>query len=728
MKTLFNFFVFTFLIAYQWIYSQPYSHSIPVIHGNANDTLNFAWLGGWDNPRFQNIDLNQDGFLDLVIFDAQDQKLFTFLHAGIPNSTQFHFAPQYIAHFPKNIFRWILLVDYNSDGEPDLLTSTQYSSNVMVYKNLRKQNGILGFELVHDPLIAEISPGTNAPLTVMDIPSIVDVDFDGDIDFLAVGPSGSRVELYRNYSNNIEVLDLRISSLCWGRFTDVADSILKFTLQQTCNFDQKTLHVGGTLLALSLNGDSLLDVLISDQGPNNVVALYNGGSPIIANMVSQDTFFPNYDIPVNLQYYPAIFHVDVNGDHQKDLIFSPNGYDMPSNFLFFMNHSDAGWLYINQGNNHFPIFQLTQKDFFYHSIIDGGSNSVPILFDEDKDGDLDFLLFINNKTVWNGSNYLSHKEWRFYENIQSNSNPVFSLKTTNYQNWNDWILLDTLKNIHPTVADIDNDGDYDFFIGHNKGRIVFLENQFTNVPNYVHKTSFYANVQVQANSAPHFADIDKDNDLDLMIGIANGKITFYENKGNSQIPLWNTSITSWGNIEVTDNENPIIGNAKPFWFDIDKNDIPNLLVGNASGFVKVYEYQGNHQFEYLGDLFDEKLTAFASPWITNFQSDSIYVFVGNVKGGCYLFKDEKGYVGKNRLNSLSNIKVFPNPFIEKFFLQVQSYKEHYWELWDMMGNKIEVGSFYKELEYQNSDLLNGIYILKVNNEINNQVFKLVKIK
>ncbi len=726
MKNFYNFFVFIFLNVYQSIYSQPYSHSIPVIHGN--DTLKFAWLGGWDNPRFQNIDLNQDGFLDLVVFDAQDQKLFTFLHSGISNSTQFYFTPEYIAYFPKNIFRWILLVDYNADGEPDLFTSTQYSSNVMVYKNLRKETGILSFELVHDPLIAEISPGTFAPLTIMDIPSITDIDFDGDMDILAVGPSGSRVELYRNYSNDLEILDLRISSLCWGRFTDVADTILKFTLQQPCNFDQKTMHVGGTLLALSLNGDSLIDVLISDQGPNNVVALYNGGTTIIANMMSQDTFFPSYDTSVNLQYYPAIFHVDVNGDHQKDLIFSTNGYDMPNNLLFFMNHSDAGWLYLNHGDNFFPIFQLTQKDFFYQSIIDGGSNSVPILFDEDKDGDLDFLLFINNKTVWNGSRYVSQKEWRFYENIQSNSNPVFILKTNNYQNWNYSILWDTLTNLHPTVADIDNDGDYDFFVGHNKGRIIFLENQFTNVPNYVYKTSFYGNVQVQANSAPHFADIDIDNDLDLIVGISNGKMAFYENIGYASNPYWNVPISNWGNIDVTDNENPIIGNAKPFWFDVDKNGIPNLLVGNASGFIKVYEYLGNHQLEYLGDLFDERLTAFASPWLTDFQSDSIYCFLGNVKGGCYFLKNEKGYVGKNRLESLGDIHVYPNPFTEKFFIKVQSYEEHHWELWDLMGKKLEEGIFYDEFEYQNLDLQNGIYILKINNGIRNQTFKLVKIK
>lgn len=723
MKILLSIFFYFFFLFHS--YAQPYSQAINVIHGN--DTLQFPWLGGWNHPRFQNIDLNQDSFLDLVVFDAQDQKLLTFLHSGIPNSTQFYFAPQYLSFFPKDIYRWILFVDYNGDGEQDIFTSTPYS-NVKVYKNQRKEKGYLSFELIHDPLNAEISPGTIAPLSLMDIPSITDVDWDGDVDILAEGPSSSRVELYRNYSNDLEILDFRISSLCWGRFLDNADSILHFSLNQPCNFDQKTSHIGGTLLALSLNGDSLIDVLISDEGINNVVALYNGGNPQIANMISQDTFFPTNDIPVNLQYFPAIFHADINGDFQKDLIFAPNGNDLPASSLFIMNHSDAGWLYLNHGNNLSPIFKLSQKNFFYESIIDGGSYSVPLLLDEDKDGDLDFLLFSNHKTIQNGNQFVSQKEWRFYENIQSNHQPVFLLKTTNYHQWNEWQALDTLKNIHPTVADIDQDGDMDFFIGHQQGRILFIENQFTNSPHYVLQNTFYANIQVQANSAPHFADVDDDTDLDLIIGVSDGTLTFYENIGNAQTTIWNSPIAQWGNIVVTDDRNPIIGNAKPFWFDFDRNNTPNLLIGNLSGSVKVYEYLGNHQFQFLGDLWGEKITDQAAPWITDFHlNDSIYFFIGSIKGGTYLFKEEKGFVQKDVSLKFNPWKVYPNPFSNQFIIESTEFEEFQWELGDMFGKKIQEGNGYQNYLYQNAELPSGFYWLKIYNHQNQRIFKLVKV-
>jgi hypothetical protein len=721
-KKLVIFFIWYFFI--KQLYAQPYSQNLPVFHGNKQ--LDFPWIGGLDNPRFQNIDLNHDGFKDLVILDAQDNQLLTFLHTGIQDSIKFIFAPEYISFFPSFIYHWILLVDFDHDGEEDIFTSTENSSNVLVYRNTRKETGTLGFELIYEPLQAEISPGTFGPLSILDIPAITDVDGDVDVDILAWGPSGNRVELYRNVSNSLKNLDFRIRSFCWGRFFDDSDSILKVQLQKPCNFDQKTLHIGGTILALSLNGDSLIDALISDQGTNNVVALFNGGSKTIANMVSQDTFFPSDNISLELPHYPAIFQVDVNGDGKKDLLFSPNGNDMPSNNLYFMNHSDAGWLYLNHGSYILPNFQLYQKNFFYENIIDGGSNSVPVLFDEDNDGDLDFLLLTNNQYVFHNHSSRSQKEWRYYQNNGTNSQPIFELKTTNFKHWNEWELLDTLQNISIAVVDIDKDGDTDIFLGHKAGKILFLENQYLDTSNYELKSLNYANIQVQANSSPHFADIDGDEDFDLIVGNSSGNLLFCENIGNPWNPQWASSINFWGNIHVADEFNPIVANAKPFWYDYDKNGTPNLLIGNASGYIKVYEYLGNHQFQFLGNLFDKRITSQAAPFITSFQTDSIYFFVGSKKGGVYLFKAEKGWV--NRKKNIENFwKIYPNPFENFFCMQSYSKEKNHWEIWDLLGNKIDEGIFWDNFCYE-KPLKNQLYILKIQNDDFQQTFKLMKLK
>jgi len=721
-KLFWIFFLFSFKLL-----SQPNYSSIPVYHNQT--LLSFPWIGGLDNPRFQNIDLNQDGFQDLIVLDAQDNKLLTFLHSGIPNSTQFIFAPQYIPFFPSELQRWILLVDYNHDNEPDIFTTNQYS-HLKVYKNLRKQTGNLEFQLVYNPLYAEISPGTFAPLSISDIPSIVDVDYDGDVDLLAWGPSGNRVELYRNFANTLDTLDLRIRSFCWGQFTDIADTIFRVQLHQPCNYDEKTQHIGGVILALSLNGDTLIDALITDYGTDNVVAVLNGGTRNIAHMVSQDTFFPSYDVPVNLSFYPAIFSVDVNADGIKDLLFSPNGYDIPSSGLYFQNHSDAAWLYLNQSNDLSPYFHLHQKNFFYESFIDGGSNSIPVLFDEDLDGDLDFLLLANQHThVVNGI-YNSQKHWRFYENIGSNAFPVFSLKTTNYHHFNDLTLLDTLSNLSLATADIDNDGDTDFFIGHKQGKIIFFENQFSDSANYVLKTNFYASVQVQANSAPHFADIDQDNDLDLIVGSSDGTLSFYENIGTNSQAQWASPVTFWGNIQVTDEFNPILGNAKPFWFDYDKNGTPNLLIGNSSGFVKVYEYLGNHQFQFLGDLFGERLSMQVVPFVVQFPNqDSICFFIGCSKGGVYLFKQDSGFVKRSSFSEdYKYYHVFPNPFHDKLQIttNLPSSDLHVWEIYDLHGNLIDKGNFFRDFTYSGERLQPSVYILKIQNIESQQFIKIVK--
>ncbi|MCH8331992.1 MAG: hypothetical protein IH946_11575 [Bacteroidetes bacterium] len=41
--------------------------TVPVVQGT--DTINLAWGGGLNNPQFSEIDLNNDGILDLFIFE-----------------------------------------------------------------------------------------------------------------------------------------------------------------------------------------------------------------------------------------------------------------------------------------------------------------------------------------------------------------------------------------------------------------------------------------------------------------------------------------------------------------------------------------------------------------------------------------------------------------------------------------------------------------------------------
>ena len=67
-------------------------------------------------------------------------------------------------------------------------------------------------------------------------------------------------------------------------------------------------------------------------------------------------------------------------------------------------------------------------------------------------------------------------------------------------------------------VDIDNDGDYDLFVGGLGGNISFFKNVGSaKKPNFAYQTSNYQRVSVEERSTPTFADIEGDGDFDLLL-------------------------------------------------------------------------------------------------------------------------------------------------------------------------------------------------------------------
>lgn len=703
-----------------------------VVHGI--DTLAFPWTGGFDNPRFNNIDLNQDGKQDIVIFDRKDQKLLTFVHVGNPSEVKYQFAPEYIPLFPKEIQSWMLLIDYNCDNQPDIFTRKLNPPTITVFKNTTLQNGYLSFESVSQDLWSKnVGDPYGYELTSNDIPAIADVDGDGDIDILTQEVLGAKLELHRNVANTCGDFELELHSMCWGHFVEVSDVYASVVLNQPCYGEYKTMHAGGAYLALQLNGDTLIDLILTDDGPNNAVALINGGTQRIAHITQKDTAFPSYNVPINLHYFPALYHVDLDADGLKDLIAAVNGLDFPSPFnpTYVLNWGEAAHFYKNTGTNTLPNFQLQKKDVFFDQTIDGGSHSVPVLWDEDRDGDLDLLILTQQKTIWTGLNFAQRKEWRFYENISNNQNPIFKLVTSNYKGFNNLTVLDNLKVPYPALIDIDNDGDQDLFVGHYDAKILFFENISTSgSANFQLASTDYLGITLNGKGGfPHFADIDSDGDFDLLIGRENGKITFVENIGTNTNALWANPVDNWGGIDVTDYYNPFVANAKPFWFDYNQDGNYELLVGNFQGYIHIYEPNGVNNFIHKGTLFGERLSENINPFFVKFHStDSVSLFLGNTKGGVYLYRIPQGttYSVNSSTNAWLKCSIYPNPTHSYLNFQT-NVSEFYYEIFNLHGQIIE----QKEIKTSKTvlDLRSyppGIYFIKIHSGQEFQVMKVVK--
>lgn len=157
-----------------------------------------------------------------------------------------------------------------------------------------------------------------------------------------------------------------------------------------------------------------------------------------------------------------------------------------------------------------------------------------------------------------------------------------------------WVKVDSIFNpsgVHalsfssPFFADIDNDGDYDLFIGNSQtSRVEYYENIGTSEnPKFNLDTNLlspiYAGGYMGTNAYyPVLADINGNGNLDLVISGFNG-ILYYENIGSPERAEWLKNDTLFTNV------NAQIGtDAKPFFVDLTGNGLLDMLVGLGGSF------------------------------------------------------------------------------------------------------------------------------------------------
>lgn len=109
--------------------------------------------------------------------------------------------------------------------------------------------------------------------------------------------------------------------------------------------------------------------------------------------------------------------------------------------------------------------------------------------------------------------------------------------------------------VTPSFVDLDNDGDLDLVLGEQYGKILYYENMGNSTDfDFVLKDSpsnssdsntfagvnvhFYKGTGTTYKSNPTFADLDNDNDYDLILGSGQKYLGYYENIGSSSNPLW----------------------------------------------------------------------------------------------------------------------------------------------------------------------------------------------
>ena len=283
------------------------------------------WCGGINSTQVVLADLNNDTKKDLVLYDFNTLTLKTFLNIGTSGQVKYAYAPQYEKNFPV-IYDYLLMPDYNCDNIPDIFH--RGNEGVAIYKGYY-QNNELKFTFYKDLFF----PGNFGPVNVYvqpsDIPSIFDIDNDGDLDFFAYEVSGSRITQYKNLrvEQNLPCDSIVVTEFdrCWGKFFQgIWRSV---TTGITCKGggneapEKKYRHTGNTLCHLDINGDGDYDLMGGNISFDDVQLLINNGNNAITQ---QDTQYNSAGHKVLMPSWPAIAHLDIDNDGDKDIVITPH--------------------------------------------------------------------------------------------------------------------------------------------------------------------------------------------------------------------------------------------------------------------------------------------------------------------------------------------------------------------------------------------------------------------
>lgn len=702
--------------------------------------LNHAWAGGFNNAQFSDIDYDFDGDMDLFVFDRSKNQVRIFEHK-VENAKHFYkFDPFAAQLFPNDIRYRATTLDYNLDGKNDLFT---YGiGGIKVYQNVGNTIDGLKWKIASE-LLYSINWGKKMNLYVSssDIPAIVDVENDGDLDVLTFHIGGEYLQYHQNQSQELfghsDSLIFELKNECWGGFREDINSNMVILNDTTsiCNsgnipnaknnfYELTKGHSGSTVLAFDYDGSGVMDLLIGDVAYSSLNLLLNSGKAPNTNskIKSQDVSFPSNSTPVNVQLFPASFLLDVDFDERKDLIITPNARNVSEN-------ERSCWKYKNIGTNQNHNFIFETSAFLQGDMIEHGSGSIPVLADLTGDGLMD--LIVGNFYSYKPTS-LKESKIAFYRNIGTSKKPIFEFVDDDFMNFSQ---ANFGLRMVPTFGDLDGDNKPDLILGLENGEMVYFKNYGTNGnPNYKIaemnelKDADGKLIQVGQFASPQLFDLNSDNKLDLIVGEKTGKLSYFENVGTSEFPIFKLITNQLGGIDVANSSSE--GYAVPNFFR--NNDTTFLIVGAADGQIYFYD---SIDFN-LGGLFNlvsenflslkSNIGGFASGFITDLDSDDkLDLLVGQDLGGIfYLEHDEHGNLSQSEIQHDFEITIYPNPTDGVFFVETNQLQFDV-NIFSAHGKKVFTQTNCNNLmKFNISELSNGIYFLKVNDS--SKVFRIVK--
>lgn len=540
------------------------------------------------NSNIQLVDIDADG--DLDAYAGQSSGAIEFYENQGSKTIPAYASPVTLVNvFAPNGNSTPTLADLDGDGDYDMMIGDEAGA-FYYYENV-------GTKLVPDFILAS---SANHPLNGVNegnyaMVSFADIDADGDMDAF-IGNTNGAVVFYENQG------------------TAAAASFVKLT--GTANpLNGVTVGARSYINLSDADGDGDYDATIGD-GNGTMTFYHNIGTANVPTFVQFTHGLAG--ISLNFGANSSPFWADIDGDGDMDLFIGEDSGD----FEYFQNIYLFGCgAFTQQTNSANPLVDMD----------DVTANSSSVAFcDFDMDGDQDAVVgSLNHGLI-------------YFENTGSATMPTFT-EIGDYLNAaSPFFGMSFNQTSVPAIVDIDGDGDCDIFVGNALGTIQYIRNNgglsFTMMGALNNPLSSVGSIQ---RSFPTFGDIDGDGDYDAFIGEQNGSVLFYRNEGTAIAPSF-TNIT--GNANPL-NSVATVQNATPRLVDLNKDGDLDAVVGSITGTIQTYENAGNAETPIFTKLIgtDNPFNAVAmnnssNAGFTDLNGDgSIDVFFGDDRGVLFYY-------------------------------------------------------------------------------------------
>ncbi len=586
------------------------------------------FLGGFNVPRPQWVDIDDDGDLDLFVQEKTNRLMFFEREDG-PAGPRHTWRPDLFRGL--DIGEWYRFVDVDGDGDRDLLAETPFSY-MRLYRNVGDA-GAAEFRLIADTL--RDTRGEAIFSDRQNIPNAADIDCDGLLDLFigrlvgtvtryeATGAIGETASPFRHITDRFEDIEIVADPAAQGgvpgarRIPPGGNGAAgrDGSSPERGAAARPTLHGANTMALADVDADGDTDMFWGDFFEPGLLFIENAGSCASPNLRTEPRPFP-LDDPIQTSGYNAPTFGDADGDGDLDLLMGVLGGAYNANTttadnLLFFRQIEGG------------AFRLETERFL--SQIDVGSESFPALADLDGDGDLD--LVVTNKI---DPDDLTTSHVYVFENTGDARRPAF-------RRAGELSLAGAYHNA-PAFGDLDGDGDLDAILGTWRKELRLLENTGTRTAaSFTLADSAFLELTRGSNAAPTLGDVDGDGDLDLFVGESSGALNFYENVGSPDRPAFELVSDEFGGFDVG-------RRSVPQLVDADGDGDLDLAVGTESGGFVYFENRGGptapEWVPAAGPLpSGDQVPIFATPAFGDLDGDGdLDLLTGGIGGGVLYFE------------------------------------------------------------------------------------------